>query len=1007
MTKRNLFIDLELPPETTDLATFQAAVAAKRAEWSKLESNPGRGPEARAKRAAIPEFERTFQSESERHAAATEARLALGRRQRAANEALEGRIRALSLHRSYRKADLDRLAKELKEHFTQAQIEARLRQAGLKPEGDRPLPPRIAAGLDPGKAKSIAQGLDILGLKDLYALVGQTNTARTSVLKAAAEALHEKLRHKTDPESTQRRIMLGEAGVVFASDAERAKYDVSLGRAKLQELEPLIDLAARDKVLSAAHFEEMVRDGVKRGATPELAREFVRAHAAKRKFIVQEGDTAALAPPLVCANCRALTEDKGPNADIERTQCPQCGFGLLLQCPRCKNSTPVAERVCRSCSFPTGDAPVVEEILERVRLFIDERKLRAAEKALAEAREHEASWPKVGQTRAEVGRLTALYEKLGRHQKELEAKRHMVALSQSLRDNPETGPSPDYQDLRSAANRGAEAVKRADAFVAKGRLLASQGKLDEALDAFEAARLEAADNVGAAEGAQAVPLQPVSQVRSETLQAGVRLTWTSPTGRRKLTYRVVRQEGRAPKHPDDGTDLGETANAWLEDQSAPRGVPIYYGVTTCHGAARSRQMPISKPVLLQASVTNLTLKPADRQIQLQWTKPRGAHAVVLMRAVDGAGREPEQLLKGGQEQYVDAGLKNGVRVIYTIRAAYWQPDAPGKEILGPATQASSTPAIPPAPVLDMKARAVGADTVLEWTPPDRGQATPVAVFWSDLRPARVLEGETRSVADLADLLGQEIGDRLSPPPRRMRLPKGGRLVLTPVTINGAMATVGRSITLNRLDPVGKLEIVRDGNDLVLSWIWPAGVEQALIRTSETTAVMTAEETKGSRKQVDRASGETTARVRVRPVEGKLTHISVFAVYQGGVSSEPAVVRGRVGGETRVSYRITRRRRFLVLGPLTQIGLDIVADTDVELPALCLVLKRGSFPRDGSDGEAILEIPPCLLKGRLHTRYDINPKHWGLDNYVRLTFLGDQGGSGILLQQPNADLARLG
>ncbi|MBA4232481.1 MAG: hypothetical protein C0465_17930 [Ralstonia sp.] len=1001
MSNSNLFLDLDLPADTTDSTLFEAAVTRKVAEWSKQTEHPSKGPEVRVKLAAIHTFRETFRNESARAKAAAEARAERGRAENEVNQRLGDQIKILSVHGSYVLNDLDSLAKEFKDYFTADQIKGRLTIAGLLPASDNTVAVPAAKVLDSGRAKAIETGLKLVGVDDLYALVGLTPSAKTTNLRKAVDEQLEKWRHKIDPVTDERKKMLGEAGALFSSDEERSIYDATLANARLTPIGELIERAARGGFISIEVFNALMAEGVKRGASLEATRAFILSYAVKRKFKVQEAQPAQVREQLVCANCRVIHA-------MERTLtvCTNCGLSLFQQCPKCRKPSPVTERTCPTCKFAIGDAPDVEAILSRVERFIDDRKFRAATTALDEAKRYEADWPKVDEARAKIRKFTGEYEKLRALQDDLARSGKMVALQRSMTESG-LGESPDYPEIAAATRKGADAVREADDRVAAGRQLLARGDSDGALDAFEAARAKVTDHEAAAVGSQQVPPPAVGAVDVEIKPLSIRVDWSKPVTKRVLTYRVVRKEGRPPATATDGTIVGETGNLWIEDSAAPKGVPLYYGVISCRSTARSTQICISKPILMPSEVSNVMARPGDRQIKLTWRNPQGAAAIVVTRTSEapaGTGAA-ETVYQGLQEQFLDAELKNGARYAYSVCAAFQHPEKTGKEIQGPPARAFAVPAKPAAAILDLTTRAAGSDLILAWTLADPGAT--VSVFLSDMLSKSLPEGETRPAADLPGFLGRELGEHATEVPRRVNRPRSGRYRLTPVTIRGGVGTIGRSIELNLLDPVTELRVLRDGQDVTLTWRWPDGALRAIVRSSEEGPAPEIESRFGQRLEVDRLSGEAKASVRLRLAQGALTNISVFALYQGDSPAAPAKISTRMGGEARVSYSVKCRRRLWVAGPVTDVVLELSSDTDVTIPSLSIVLKRGGVPLHGKDGEVIEVIAAQYLSKNERLKFEINPRFWDAHNYVRLSISGGAEDAGILLQQPKPEQRRLG
>ena len=121
---------------------------------------------------------------------------------------------------------------------------------------------------------------------------------------------------------------------------------------------------------------------------------------------------------------------------------------------------------------------------------------------------------------------------------------------------------------------------------------------------------------------------------------------------------------------------------------------------------------------------------------------------------------------------------------------------------------------------------VGATAVAGWTPPAHGDVVLRVTYRPPLEPGTLLPADAE-VGDAVQVLGRE------PSGLRIVLPADGRRRwVVPLAVAGELAAVGRAVEHDRRLPlVTDLQVVRQGQQLRLSWEWPAraGAARVLVR----------------------------------------------------------------------------------------------------------------------------------------------------------------------------------
>ncbi len=975
MTARPNFYDLlELDPSVDDWSAIQARLDEKQRTWSAEKT----GGTLRTKYAAarnlslIGDIRSTLADAAKRRA---EAEAAARRRAEARHAGIAAVDEAIAVfrsgHEAYTESDVQELAKRFAGTITETELELRLRSHGLAPAAVREKgspPPAGRERITADAADAIRSILQFLGLPTLYDFLELPRQSSPAALceKATAILNDNQRRGKTDAESTARNDLAGRCRTLFQDAAAKERYDNFLAVEAMEDLRPNIDLAGRERVITAQVLDELVRQGRQRGISAADARAYVEEYAVKRKWKVQREARLPSEALRQCGPCGAL-------ASLGARNCAKCGRALEVECPRCGAATPTQNAACERCGAHVGDAALVQALL------------RDGERLTAEGRVAEALdrfdralhyWPGWGPATAARERAAAR-----RHDREValrpvEALAAARRLCEAERELERFARAYGAGGTEALARSIREERERAHAAYERGRRATSRGDGEAALEAYDAALALCTDLEPARLAAASHPPPPPGALAVRAVAGGFHLAWVAAPSARPLTYRVVRTEDAAATGAEDGTALPATAGLSATD-AVPEGVAVWYAVYSVRGGIVSAHAAQSGPHLRTAEVRELAALGGDGEVVLRWRRPPGCRRVEVWAR---SGTPPER--GGGGEMRVvagdelhETGVPNGQARGYRVVAVYDDPAAPGCELRTAGVTATAVPTAPPPPVMDLSCTRDGRTVQLAWT-----RAPGVAV---QLRQAEQLPpfnpGHVIAAAD-AGRFGRLVASGTGGA-AHATLAGPGRTFFVPISVVAGTATVGKPLEVTTLDPVTALTARRMGGGIALAWEWPAGVEEVVVAYAHDGYPTDPAGGGAARATVSRAQYAAARGWELRGAERQSHYFSVFARVPGLELYAPAAhAVENVGQEMAVRYRVKTQW----LRKNAWVELQGAGTATLELPALLLVARAGAVPIDPADGQTLTAVSALRLEGGRAT-LAIPPQFCGSGQYVRLFF----------------------
>jgi hypothetical protein len=501
---------------------------------------------------------------------------------------------------------------------------------------------------------------------------------------------------------------------------------------------------------------------------------------------------------------------------------------------------------------------------------------------------------------------------------------------------------PGDDPLRqSVAERDAEVTaltRQAEEELAAGRPEQAARLLAEALGM-------ASDDSQLAGRLAALPPPPPRGAAARVSGNQVLITWeASPTAAGQLNYQVVRNEGRPPAAPTEGTVVAtQTERLDTADAKAPPGAALFYSVFATRGGSTWSAPAPTRSVVFAPEVTEISVETGPSSVTLSWRAHPAADTVMAVRAEGRAPQGPQDgtVVEASLFGLTDTGLRTGTECFYWIASSYRTSTGQRRTSAGVVVPAVPMPAPEPVTRLEVRAKADGAGLVAVWVPPRYGEVRlvlarklPKSPLGSSLAPEEVAElrqvpGIPRRGADGRDTLD------LSLPP--------GRHYLVALTAGARAVVLGDSAEVGLAEPVRELSALRLLDTVRLSWIWPAGATDAVVRWP------------GGGHSCSRRVYEDEGGVTISVGQAE-TVIEVIAVYSHpeGELTAPAARKTVPGRAVSLNYRMHRTSR---LHPRQRL-VEIAAEQPMTLPALVVVWATGPYaPEDATEGEALARVEP--------------------------------------------------
>lgn len=997
----NYYLLLDLDPSVEDWGVIEKRLLEKKRQWSteKTMGNPASQRKAAHFLSISRDIEETLKNSEARAQEAKEARKQQEQERQTKFKQLDESIRVLRASGQCTREQIKQIGKLLGGSISEKEIEARIRKAGIpiveeNRGGSGPLPPREL--IDQTISSRIKANLAISKHADLYDFLGlNPQSSPKSLWEKANETNKEILGiGKTDPLSSACKELAGICLALFREEKEKEKYDNSRALEAMDELKDQIDLAGRDDgFISLKEMDELVKQARERGVQLDDARFYIENHARKRKWGVQPEEKLPSEDLKLCGYCLTLA------SSLTATRCINCGEPLSLACPQCGTQTPTQDKSCSKCGCHTGDAPVVNALFKEGKRLALDGDLAAALDRFDRALFYWPTWQELLGEKRKIETQRQEREADLSGMEEMVASKRLIEARSALDRFVRLRGSGGIESLRTRIN---ENISKAEAALREGERRRVAGKAEEAIDKYEEALALCADFEQARQAMASCPPPAPADLRVEVTSTGLRLIWSEVKARGSISYRVVRKAHGLPNNVADGARVGEGQTPRLDDIEVESGTPWYYAVYTLRGGITSRTSAGSGPHLVTSDVKNLTVRGGNREVILSWERPKGCKRVEVWRKNDVVPSRPgdgSRVIVSGDSAH-DTGLVNGKTYGYRTFAVFDDPKSPGKEINTLGIGSSAFPVMPPDPVTDLKCALQGKTVVLNWTP--------IAGASVQIRQTTAAPNSHSGLIiplDQADRLGILVAAS-STGNAHSTVTAQGRLYFIPLTVAGGIAVVGNVAALTTIEDVMNLKAQAVGRDIVLTWEWPAGIDEAIACFAHDGYPTDAINGHSTRVRIARQEYNRNNCWELRGAARRPHYFTVFAKASiSDVCSTGANTFESMGQSVSVAYRVVLKKAFLSRA-VEQAWLELQCSARTSLSGLLVVGRQRNVPLSREDGTMIKEVSEVYFHdGKAQIK--IPPEYLGKETYVKVFFKDSRDAQEIrLLPAPKEEL-RLG
>lgn len=972
MGRENFFILLDLPydPASNDIDAINLVILRKSKEWARQKENPALRNQALRYLDMIPEMQRTMLDAELRGREAERARTqkdAMLRQFEAELRVLESKGYILpreagAIVKKYAGYGVDGEFLKKLSHCPVAENHAALR--GHREEA-------VGEAMDWKTAREIQQGLDALGLTDLYAFLEQPAQTPARGLRDAAARKKKEAFADDSPWRAVKRDLAEFALTVFASAASKDQYDRYRNISQYPAVGDLIQAeGARGGFIGSGLLVRLVNFGVEKYGIGVLeAEEYIRRFCAAYGIALDKAGQK-----IICPACGRIA---GRREDV----CRGCGEPLRGDCPGC--GTPFAEgaAICSDCGFALGDMARALAYLDEAEKAIIESNAGSAGRALEYAEKYWPGHQKLPSLRQRVADVENRYV------------RYVEALGDCMSKNQY------YAALELVSEAAAKQIRLPGGLSEQVR--STIRDFEEQIAALHAnprgpdyqtlAKLagSVSDSTELNRMMEKHPPQSPRVLAPQIQGRKVLLQWSLSDSEGRVEYVLVRKPDAEPLTPYDGDILYQGPAQFFEDGSAAPLREYFYKVYTKRGASFASEGKLAGPVLIIPEIENLRVVPADMSAQLTWDFSPDLREVLIWRKLGGdapASREDGVPLDNDRlDGYTDMKVKNDVEYWYYVVAGY---TVKGRKVYAKGVPERVIPHKIVAPIED-----------LDIAPAD-GEEGVYVVHWPETRHEDVLllacaqphayrSGDMLPVEELlTNFQRLELEAKLRDS-ARFRLAFSGGIYIFAAAVSGRFATVGNCRYLTNVPDLTEASYELTKEDMILRFTWPKEVEEVAVayrfdRQPQHPEELGATVARYSREQYGQDGGAV-----LRELENGLYYITIYSRHTrpDGTFTYSKGLQIRVDNApvNEVFYHFKYSKRLL--SSTASVTITISSPGKITLPKAVFVGKVGRFPLCSAEGMPLFELEDELvLDGSVTYQYRTNmlPKNL----YIRM-FLHDE------------------
>jgi Double zinc ribbon len=963
-SRPNFFVLLEIDPtkQWSD-EDFQAALKAKRIDWTKKSNDPRPKVKLEAKKylEMIPLITQVMNSDVSRKEEATAAVKQQSQAEKDIKQKFYEDLQLITAKGFVTKTEISNLAKT--HSISEADVLKDLKKQSIAIQEE--ITENVQEkSIDKTTLKGIKESLESLkeNKRNLYDFLGLNPNTSISALQIKADELYNQAQKGVrDTEATVIANLSGYAKKVFETEEMREAYDLALESEVYDLLKERINKLAgsSDRTIHAQQFALLIELAKSKKLDLEKSKAFIIKQAQERNLAVQIPDLKLIESKIACISCETLNDN---NKDF----CSNCGSSLKIKCPSCGQVSTVEDRACSKCSFPIGNEGNIRKYLAETKQLLNGK---FYDEAIANLNLAKQGWT----TNSSQPLKDPLTQEIERYLKEAQQKQQeRVTLQKRLLDTINDRRFYEARtllqqieieginiDLGSERSRIEASIQEAEAELAKARTLERTGQ--DPVDLYQNVLWICKDCKPAQEALAKTPPNPAVDLRTRVGNKMVSLTWRASTSK-NVNYTILRKYQSRPISSSDGEQLAIVAGTAYDDLKLTVGLPVFYAVyTNREGVLATSAAELSIPVMLVDEVKNLVARTGDRQVSLSWQLPEHITQVEVYRSTQPSSspKTGERIEMLDKTQAIDRHLENGIKYYYTIYCLFT--DHTGKLVSSDGVSVEAIPEEAPERIGELKIEVLRTaptrELRLSWQRTKKGD---VAILLSSRAPGWSLE----------DVIPQgalsEYGKLLTGTPEEVKvtIQDKGVVYFTPVVLLQQTAYIGKTIEYANVDDVSNLKVQKQKTELQIRWDWPNNCEKVILSHTHQGFPSSHTDNNAVHLEVTKAQYDLRGYYLLKSNSEKDYFIVVYAVFKqdgqeviASGTSDSARTRVSLSSLMVIKYQIVCKRAFFGKGkPI----LTIETGGSGQLPELVLVRKSGGIPLKKTDGEVAMTIPASQL-----------------------------------------------
>jgi hypothetical protein len=514
-------------------------------------------------------------------------------------------------------------------------------------------------------------------LGNLYDLLGVEQSASNNALQSAITTLYNTASGKTDPKSTAKNGVCGEAKKIFKDDNSKKYYDIYLATKDIWG-----ELGLRRKAgMNEMELDEFLNYSEKAkialkplGITDIDIIEILLAEGLFSFHITLKGEEGRGIDLENCPYCgKAYKNKDNPKA------CQHCHQPLEIVCWNCGGKAPytVKKKTCPSCGaikeHSTRFDVIVKKIdsllvqpdvsitdikteLNNLKNILPDYSKASSSKLAKKAAEYQEVIDKKDREEETVGKAYKdEYEKI---QELVNLKKYMSA-SAAVKTLKNKYPKYNITKTDALSASISSVVSRVTQYAEKAKTLTAQNNEEAAINEIAAALDLSADYIEANQIISKFPPKAPDSVNAQIKENSALITWVQNKPQKLAAYSVIRKNGSRPTSITDGTVVAsELGINFFEDKTIVSDTPYYYAVFSSRLGINSTVVFCAAPVITYFDVSNIRQEIISGKIVVKWEVPLNVSEIEVIRKkgiTPPSGREDGQKIPvKGNDSFEDS-----------------------------------------------------------------------------------------------------------------------------------------------------------------------------------------------------------------------------------------------------------------------------------------------------------------------------------------------------------------